>query len=107
MVDPEGTTLLYRLAPPVVVACLAVALLLVPIGGRSPAWPAGHDALLLVGLLALARFALAAASWDTGSGFSLMGASRDLTLASRWRVCCCWCVILVGPARREHRPARL
>jgi formate hydrogenlyase subunit 4 len=80
MVDPEGTTLLYRLAPLVVVASLAVALLLVPVGGRSPAWPTGHDALLLVGLLALARFALAVASWDTGSGFSLMSASRDLTL---------------------------
>ncbi len=33
----------------------------------------GHDALVLVGLLALGRFALAAASWDTGSGFALMG----------------------------------
>jgi formate hydrogenlyase subunit 4 len=81
MVDPEGTTVLYRVAPLVVVACLAVALLLVPIGGRSPAWPAGHDVLLLVGLLALSRFALAAASWDTGSGFSLMSASRDLMLS--------------------------
>ena len=81
MVDPEGTTVLYRVAPLVVAACLAIALLLVPVGGRSLAWPTGHDALLLVGLLALARFALAAASWDTGSGFSLMSASRDLMLS--------------------------
>jgi formate hydrogenlyase subunit 4 len=80
MVDPEGSTALYRLAPPVVAATLVASLLLVPVGGRSPAWPVGHDALLLVGLLALARFAVALASWDTGSGFSLMGASRDLTL---------------------------
>jgi formate hydrogenlyase subunit 4 len=29
----------------------------------------------------LARFALAASAWDTGNGFSLMGASRDLTIA--------------------------
>ena len=79
-VDPEGTTLLYRLGPPVVAACLAAALLLVPVGGRSPDWPVGHDVLVLVGLLALARFAMAVSSWDTGSGFSLMGASRDLTL---------------------------
>jgi formate hydrogenlyase subunit 4 len=71
---------LYRLAPPVVAAGLVVSLLLLPIGGHSPAWPVGHDALLLVGLLALARFALAMASWDTGSGFALMGSSRDLTL---------------------------
>ena len=36
---------------------------------------------MLVGLLALARFSLAAAAWDTGSGFALMGAARDLMLA--------------------------
>ena len=36
---------------------------------------------MLVGLLALARFALAAAAWDTGSGFALMGAARDLMIA--------------------------
>jgi formate hydrogenlyase subunit 4 len=35
----------------------------------------------VAGLLALARFALAAASWDVSNGFSLMGASRDLTLS--------------------------
>ena len=80
IVDPEGTSVMYRLAPLVVVACLAIALVLVPVAGHSPAWPIGHDALVLVGLLALARFALAVASWDTGSGFSLMSASRDLTL---------------------------
>jgi formate hydrogenlyase subunit 4 len=80
MVAPEGTTVIYKLAPAVVVACLAMSLLLLPVGGLSPSWGLGHDALLLVGLLALARFAMAIASWDTGSGFSLMGASRDLTL---------------------------
>ena len=36
---------------------------------------------MLVGVLALARFALAAAAWDTGSGFALMGAARDLMIA--------------------------
>jgi formate hydrogenlyase subunit 4 len=35
----------------------------------------------LVGLLALGRFAIALAAWDTGSGFALMGAARDLTFA--------------------------
>ena len=53
----------------------------VPVGGRSGDWALGNDALVLVGLLALARFALAAAAWDTGNGFALMGAARDLTLA--------------------------
>ncbi len=36
---------------------------------------------MLVGVLALARFALAGAAWDTGSGFALMGAARDLMIA--------------------------
>ena len=64
-----------------VAAATALALLLVPIAGVAPDWGLGNDALVLVGLLALARFALAASSWDTGSGFALMGSSRDLTLA--------------------------
>ena len=37
--------------------------------------------LALLGVFALARFALAAASWDVSNGFSLMGASRDLMIA--------------------------
>jgi formate hydrogenlyase subunit 4 len=81
LADPQPTTIVYRLAPCVVAAATGLAILLVPIGGISPGWGLGDDALVLVGLLALARFALAAASWDTGSGFALMGASRDLTLA--------------------------
>jgi formate hydrogenlyase subunit 4 len=36
--------------------------------------------LVLAGLLALARFSVAAAAWDVSNGFSLMGASRDLTI---------------------------
>lgn len=78
-VDPEGTTVLYRLAPAAVAAAVAAALVLLPVAGTSLDWPLGNDALLLVGLLALARFAIALAAWDTGSGFALMGASRDLT----------------------------
>jgi formate hydrogenlyase subunit 4 len=37
--------------------------------------------LVLAGLFALARFAVAAAAWDVANGFSLIGASRDLTIA--------------------------
>jgi formate hydrogenlyase subunit 4 len=81
LVDPQPTTVVYRLAPCLIVAAMGLALFLVPIAGLSPDWPLGNDALVLVGLFALARFALAAASWDTGSGFALMGSSRDLTLS--------------------------
>jgi formate hydrogenlyase subunit 4 len=78
-VSPFPRTVIYELAPPVVVASLLVALVLLPVGGRSPSWPVGHDALVLVGLLALGRFAITVAAWDTGGGFGLMGSSRELT----------------------------
>ncbi len=60
---------------------LATAVLLVPVAGRAPGLGVGRDMLVLASLLALARFAVAAASWDVANGFSLMGASRDLTIA--------------------------
>ena len=80
-VDPQGSGLVYRIAPAVAAASVLLAFALVPVGGRSGDWALGNDALVLLGLLALARFALAAAAWDTGNGFALMGAARDLTLA--------------------------
>ena len=79
--QPELATVVYRLAPAVVAASVAIAALLVPIGGEAPDWGLGHDALVVVGLLALGRFAITIAAWDTGSGFALMGAGRDLTFA--------------------------
>jgi formate hydrogenlyase subunit 4 len=80
-VEPDGATAVYRLAPAIVAASVLAALLVVPVSAVSPGFGLGTDALALLGLLALGRFALAAAAWDTGSGFSLMGASRDLTLS--------------------------
>ena len=80
-VAPEGTTVVYRLAPSVAAAAVAAAVLVLPAAAGVPRLGLGHDVLALIGLLALARFALAAAAWDVASGFSLMGASRDLTLS--------------------------
>ncbi|WP_217914669.1 respiratory chain complex I subunit 1 family protein [Miltoncostaea marina] len=80
-VDPEGSGAAYRWAPVAAAAALAVCVLVVPVGAWGTAWPAGHDALLLVGLLALARIAVALSAWDTGGGFGLMGASRELAFA--------------------------
>lgn len=82
VVDVDGSTFIYRLAPTTIAACATIGVMLVPVAGHSLGWPLGADAIVLVGVLALARFAAAAASWDTGSGFALMGASRDLTFSS-------------------------
>ena len=60
VVDPEGTGPVYRLAPAVAAASLGVAVLLVPVASRAPGLGVGRDFLVLVGLLALARFAVAA-----------------------------------------------
>ncbi|HEY3181933.1 MAG TPA: NADH-quinone oxidoreductase subunit H [Gaiellaceae bacterium] len=80
-VDPEGATVVYRLAPAVVAASLFAGLLVLPLAARAPSLGLGHDALVLVGVLGLARFAVAVSGWDVANGFALMGASRDLTLS--------------------------
>jgi len=77
----EGASVVYRVAPAVATASLATALLLVPVAASAPSLVVGRDAFALLGLLALARFGVAAASWDVANGFSLMGASRDLTIS--------------------------
>lgn len=80
-VDVEGAGIVYRLAPSVAAASAALAVLLVPVAARAPSLGVGRDVLALLGVLALGRFAVAAASWDVANGFALMGASRDLTIA--------------------------
>ena len=80
-VRPEPSTVIYDVAVPLAVAATFLALLLVPVGSVAPDWGLGNDALVVFGLLAVGRFALAAAAWDTGSGFELMGAARELTFA--------------------------
>jgi formate hydrogenlyase subunit 4 len=80
-VDVEGAGIAYRIAPSVAAASVGVAVLLVPVASDAPDLGVGRDALVLAGLLALARFAVAASSWDVANGFALMGASRDLTIA--------------------------
>jgi formate hydrogenlyase subunit 4 len=77
----EGAGIVYRLAPAVAAGSVGVAVLLVPVASGSPDLGVGRDALVLAGLLALARFALAASAWETANGFALMGVSRDLTIA--------------------------
>ena len=55
---------------------------LVPVLVAAAPLEAAGGILLLVGTLALGRFALATAALDTGSPFGGMGASRDMTIAA-------------------------
>ncbi len=78
----EVTTWLFRLGPVVGLATLAAALLVTPFGAvRAPVSFSG-DPIVLVGLLALGRFATVLAALDTGSSFEGMGASREVHFAA-------------------------
>jgi formate hydrogenlyase subunit 4 len=81
VVDVAGAGIAYVVAPAVSAAALLAVLLVVPLAGSAPDFGLGHDALVVVGLLALARCAIAVSAWDTTSGFGLMAAGRELTLA--------------------------
>jgi len=78
----KHATAIFRWAPALYAACYATAALLVPvIWSRAPLAGWG-DAIALVGLFALARFAIALAGLDTGSSFGGMGASREVAVAT-------------------------
>jgi formate hydrogenlyase subunit 4 len=78
----EHASVVFRLAPIVYAAAIAGAALLVPALWLPAPLGAFGDAILLVGLFALARFALALAALDTGSAFGGMGASREVAVAA-------------------------
>jgi len=68
--------------PRVYFAAAVAATTLVPVLVAAAPLESAGGILLLVGTLALGRFALATAALDTGSPFGGMGASRDMTIAA-------------------------
>ena len=73
---------LFAAGPRVYFATAIAATTLVPVLVDAAPLEAAGGILLLVGTLALGRFALATAALDTGSPFGGMGASRDMTIAA-------------------------
>jgi len=67
--------------PAIAWVALVGAAMLLPVGSLWPAAVFRGDAILFVGLLALARFATAGAAMDTGSAFEGMGAAREVSYA--------------------------
>jgi formate hydrogenlyase subunit 4 len=63
-------------------AAAVAATTLVPVLVAAAPLEAAGGILLLVGTLALGRFALAAAALETGSPFGGMGSSREMTIAA-------------------------
>jgi formate hydrogenlyase subunit 4 len=81
-VRSETASWIYVAGPRVYFAAAVAATALVPIVVAAAPLEAAGGILLLVGTLALGRFALATAALDTGSPFGGMGASRDMTIAA-------------------------
>jgi formate hydrogenlyase subunit 4 len=76
------TTLVFQVAPIILLATIVTAAMLVPLDGRDSVLRFAGDAVAFGGLLALGRFAVVLAALDTGSSFEGMGASRDVAFAS-------------------------
>jgi formate hydrogenlyase subunit 4 len=81
-VRSETASWVYVAGPRVYFAAAVAATTLVPVLLAAAPLEAAGGILLLVGTLALGRFALATAALDTGSAFGGMGASRDMTIAA-------------------------
>jgi len=82
MVVSEHSSWVFRWAPAVVASAVAVAALLVPALWTPAPLSIWGDAIVFVGLFALARFALALAGLDTASAFGGMGSSREVAVAA-------------------------
>lgn len=81
-VRSETATWIFVAGPRVYFAAVLAASTLVPVLIAVAPLESAGGILLLVGALALGRFALATAALDTGSPFGGMGASRDMTIAA-------------------------
>jgi formate hydrogenlyase subunit 4 len=81
-VRSDAASWIYVVGPRIYFAAAVAAATLVPVWFAGAPLEAAGGILLLVGTLALGRFALATAALDTGSPFGGMGASRDMTIAA-------------------------
>ena len=81
-VRSEVSGWVFVAGPRVYFATAVAASALVPVVLAGAPLEEAGGILVLVGLLALGRFALAAAALDTGSPFGGMGSSREMTVAA-------------------------
>ncbi len=81
-VQSDTASPFFRAVPVLVLAATVTATAMLPVlwAPEGPATVPLGDAILLVGLLALARFLLAVGALDAGGAFGGMGASREMTV---------------------------
>jgi formate hydrogenlyase subunit 4 len=77
IVYSETSGTISRIAPVMVLSSVITASLMIPVAGFKPLMSFNGDFILFAYLLALARFMMIIASFDTGSSFEGMGASRE------------------------------
>ena len=81
-VRSETSSWVFVAGPRIYFATAVASTTLVPVLAAGAPLEAAGGILLLVGLLAMGRFALTAAALDTGSPFGGMGASREMTVSA-------------------------
>jgi formate hydrogenlyase subunit 4 len=77
----HDTSPLFRFAPYLVFACMALAAGIVPMIANDLPFSPAADAIALVGVFALARVFLALAAMDTGTSFGSLGARREMLVS--------------------------
>lgn len=81
-IAPAGTTVVFRVAPLVLVATCLVVAAVTPLLSTGAALDPVSDLFAVVALLTLGTVALALAGIDTGTAFGGLGASRESTIVA-------------------------
>lgn len=81
-IAPDGTTVVFRAAPLVIVATCLVVAAVTPLMSTAAVADPVSDLFAVVALLTLGTVALALAGIDTGTAFGGLGASREATIVA-------------------------
>lgn len=106
-VIPRYSSWIFRAAPWIVLAATVAAVLPVPGLGPSCGLSRMGDFLLILFLLALARFFLALGGLDAGSAFGGMGSSREMFISSLVEPVAVLAVLAASFAARSTSPAAI
>ncbi len=81
-VVPDGTSVVFRTAPPVLIATCLVVAAVAPLVSTAALLDPVSDLFAVVALLTLGTVTLALAGIDTGTAFGGLGASRETTIVA-------------------------
>jgi len=76
----DNASSLFRAAPYLIFACMALAAMIVPTLSTDPPFGPAADAIALVGIFALGRVFIALAGMDIGTAFGSLGARREMLI---------------------------